>query len=216
MGKDDTPQRKATAFANTTRFVSGSLAEVAIAVKAQVDRDPSTAFLVFDDESGEQIDLNLGGTAAEVIARLERRGAPPGRAVVPEADLPKQRGRGRPRLGVVAREVTLLPRHWQWLETQRGGASSALRRLVDDAIKASVTHDSRRSREEAAYRFMHAIAGDAEGFEEATRALFANDRRRLESTLNTWPADIRDYTLALAFRPSDSDDAPASHQTGLP
>lgn len=216
MSANDTSRRMVTAFAGTTRFASGSLAEVAMAAKAQADRDPSTTLLVFDDATGEQIDLNLGGTVAEVSARLERREALPARTIDPEGDLPKPRGRGRPRLGVVAREVTLLPRHWEWLEAQSRGASPALRRLVDDAIKASSIHDARRSRQDAAYRFMHAIAGNAEGFEEAARALFANDRGRLESTIKTWPADIRDYTLALAFRPPESDDAPASDQTGLP
>jgi hypothetical protein len=113
-----------------------------------------------------------------------------------EAEAP--RGPGRPKLGVVAREVTLLPRHWEWLNRQRGGASVALRRLVDEARHADGGADRRRAAQEAAYRFMSAMAGNREHFEEATRALFAGDAARFTHLIATWPKDIRDHTQKLA------------------
>ncbi len=109
------------------------------------------------------------------------------------------RGRGRPRLGVVAREVTLLPRHWQWLSTQPGGASVAIRKLVEAARRANQEVDQRRQRQEAAYHFMSAMAGNLMNFEEASRALFANDRERFTELIESWPTDVRDHAAKLAF-----------------
>jgi hypothetical protein len=109
------------------------------------------------------------------------------------------RGRGRPRLGVVAREVTLLPRHWEWLNAQPGGASVALRKLVDDARRSSGDRDRQRAARDAAYHFMSAMAGNLPHFEEASRALFADDRRRFTGQIATWPADIRDHVVKLAY-----------------
>jgi hypothetical protein len=102
-------------------------------------------------------------------------------------------------LGVVAREVTLLPRHWDWLNSQPGGASVALRKLVELARRTSGDRDRVRAAQESAYSFMSAIAGNLPGFEEATRALFAYDRRRFSELIASWPEDIRDYAIKLAF-----------------
>lgn len=121
--------------------------------------------------------------------------------------------RGRPKLGVVAREVTLLPRQWEWLATQPGGASATLRRLVDDARKAIHPRQRRRAAQEAAYRFMQAIAGDLPGYEEATRALFADDRLAFEERIGPWPEDIRIYAVRLAFGPlPHPDQTPTTEQ----
>lgn len=109
------------------------------------------------------------------------------------------RGRGRPKLGVIGREVTLLPRHWEWLSAQPGGASVALRRLVDEARRSSAPARDARLAQERAYRVMSALAGDRPGYEEALRALFAGDRPRLEAHISDWPSDIREYTLHLAY-----------------
>ena len=109
------------------------------------------------------------------------------------------RGRGRPKLGVVAREVTLLPRHWEWLGAQPGGASVALRKLVDEARRASGDVDRARAARDAAYHFMSVMAGNLAGFEEASRALFADDRRRFVGLVAGWPDDIRDHVVKLAF-----------------
>lgn len=191
------PPSSYTAFEGTTRLAAGTLASVALAV-ARAERRPGHGpLLVFDDRSGEQIDLDLRGSDAELQARF---GVPP-----PAPDAPPPRGRGRPRLGVVAREVTLLPRHWDWLAAQPGGASVALRRLVEDARKAAPDRARQRQQRERAYRFMSAIAGNLSGFEEASRALFAGDRGRLEAHTAAWPPDVRAHALHLAF---DADDAP--------
>ena len=109
------------------------------------------------------------------------------------------RGRGRPKLGVVAREVTLLPRHWEWLNAQPGGASVALRKLVEEARRANGDRDRQRAARDAAYHFMSAMAGNLAHFEEASRALFADDRRRFAGLIASWPADIRDHVVKLAY-----------------
>jgi hypothetical protein len=102
-------------------------------------------------------------------------------------------------LGVVAREVTLLPRHWEWLAAQSGGASVALRKLVEEARRTHGEKDRLRRTQERAYCFMSAIAGDLPGFEEAARALFASDRPKFTERIAHWPADLRDHTLWLAY-----------------
>jgi len=170
-----------TAFSGRQKIVQGSLAQVAVSIKDI----PQGSILVFDDASGLQVDLDTRGTVEEVSARYSQTA--------------EVRGRGRPRLGVVAREVTLLPRHWDWLSSQPGGASVALRKLVEEARRTSGDADRTRASQEAAYRFMSAVAGNLPGFEEATRALFACDRRRFSDLVATWPEDVRDYAVKLAF-----------------
>lgn len=201
-----------TAFDGERRLLSGPLIEVALAVKAATEKDASITILVFDDATGGVIDLDLRGTKADVIQRLSQ---PPqtfaGRyrprsSQTPEPaknEISETRGRGRPKLGVVSREVTLLPRHWEWLAEQPGGASAVLRRLVDEARRNGGTRQQRRAAQEATYQFMQAIAGDLPGYEDATRALFADDRSRLEQWIAAWPEDIRSHVLLLAFGPKD-------------
>jgi len=115
-----------------------------------------------------------------------------------EAHEDTPRGVGRPKLGVVAREVTLLPRHWDWLNRQPGGASVALRRLVQEASRVNADRDAVRASREATYRFMTAIAGALPGFEEATRALFAGERNRFEGLIDAWPVDLRSHLQKLS------------------
>lgn len=196
-----------TTFDGHTRLSSGPLTEVALAVKAAVDDGSPREILVFDDATGRVIDLDLRGSAADVIERLAQTHAPQGdsgAASEPvEDEAAGARGRGRPKLGVVAREVTLLPRQWDWLAAQPGGASAVLRRLVDEARRKDSTRRQRRAAQEAAYRFMLAIAGDLPGYEEATRALFADDRRAVARQIADWPEDVRSHVLALAFGAQD-------------
>lgn len=109
------------------------------------------------------------------------------------------RRRGRPTLGVVGREVTLLPRHWDWLNAQPGGASVSLRKLVDQARKTGGERERRREAQQRAYRVMAALAGDLPGFEEGSRALFADDLARLEVIAADWPPDVAAYVLRLAL-----------------
>lgn len=178
-----------TAFDGPHRIASGPLDQVAVTVKALADEGLAGSVLVFDDDSGRVLDLDLRGTPEAVVARL---GTPP-----PEAPEPP-RGRGRPRLGVVPREVTLLPRHWEWLGAQPGGASVALRKLVEEARRSGTARDLRRSAQERAHRFMSAMAGDAFGYEEALRALYAGDAAAFEGHTRSWPDDIREHARTLA------------------
>jgi len=185
-----------TAFLGANRLATGPLAEVAIAVMHASRIAAAPPILIFDDANGRPIDLDLRGTEREIVARL------PQPAPDPDVDHPapsEPRGRGRPKLGVVAREVTLLPRHWEWLGTQPGGASVALRKLVEQARRSSGDSDRHRAARDAAYHFMSAMAGNLPGFEKASRALFANDRRRFAGLVAGWPDDIRDHTVKLAF-----------------
>jgi hypothetical protein len=193
----DNARPQFTAFIGPQRLASGPLAEVAIAVMNAARRPAPPPIIIFADATGQPIDLDLRGTERDVIARLPQP-APDPEAATEEAST-EPRGRGRPKLGVVAREVTLLPRHWEWLGTQPGGASVALRKLVDEARRANGDADRARAARDAAYRFMSVMAGNLTGFEEASRALFADDRRKFVGLIAGWPDDIRDHVVKLAF-----------------
>ena len=182
-----------TAFEGHRRLITGTLAEVALAVKRAVQA--AAPVLIFSDATGRSLDLDLRGSDEEIVARLPKP-APEPAASDASAE---PRGRGRPKLGVVAREVTLLPRHWEWLNAQPGGASVALRKLVDETRRASGERDRLRAARDAAYHFMSAMAGDLANFEEASRALFADDRRRFAGLITDWPADIRDHIVKLVY-----------------
>jgi hypothetical protein len=180
--KVDWAQTPCTAFQGARRVASGGLRQVALAVKEVLDNDQGAAVLIFDDITSRLIESQENGVSA--VPSTLTRGVP--------------QGPGRPKLGVVAREVTLLPRHWDWLNLQPGGASVALRKLVEEARKANSGRDRVRQSQEICYRFMSAMAGDRPGFEEATRALFAGNRERFEAQVQFWPEDIRDHAKKLA------------------
>lgn len=186
-----------TAFVGFTRIAAGPLAEVARALKERGAAEPELAALVYADATGEPVDLDLRGSLAEVLERL-----PPAPGEAPagpgEGETAAPRPPGRPRLGVVAREVTLLPRHWDWLAGQPGGASVALRKLVEHARRANEAGDRRRRAIEATYRVLSALGGNLPGFEEASRALFAGDCERFTREIAPWPVDLRDYLAGLA------------------
>jgi hypothetical protein len=200
---DQTDNRSWIAFVGTIRIAAGAPPDVARAAKRALDGGEEAAILVFDSD-GRVVDLDFRGTEREVVDRVnvERSdgGSPTQADPSPYRESLTPRGRGRPKLGVVAREVTLLPRHWEWLAKQPGGASAAVRRLVDLARQTSVDKDRAREAKEVAYRFMSAMAGDAPGFEEATRALFAGNASRFAEMSDDWPADVREHARALAAR----------------
>ena len=173
-----------TAFVGSRRLTSGRLTKVLADVKSRFDRDRAALMPIFDDETGRQVDFDLRGTVDDVLARA-----------IPE---PARAGRGRPRLGVISREVTLLPRHWEWLERQPNGASAGLRRLVDEARKREPEKERVRLGIDAVGRFLSAIAGNLPGYEEATRALYRHDRARFDRLIRGWPKDIRLHTRQLA------------------
>lgn len=183
-----------TAFHGPNRIASGDLEHVAERVKTIVDRGQSSLVVIFDAATSRVIDLDLRGSIDDVLRRVGamRRGA----EMTPDPSAP--RGPGRPRLGVVAREVTLLPRHWEWLNGQPGGASVALRRLVEDARRTHAGKDRVRQAQESAYRFMSTMAGNLPGFEEAARALFGGKQDRFAEEISGWPNDIREHALVLA------------------
>lgn len=185
------------AFADHKRIALGEPKDVATRVRAFVDSQPEVPVLILDASSSEPVEVDLRGSLATMLKRLPRVQDP---AVDTAAAEVAPRGPGRPRLGVVAREVTLLPRHWDWLGTQPGGASVALRKLVEKAQRASAESDRRRVATESAYRFMHALAGNEKGFEEASRALFAGELHRLKHEVASWPRDVRTHLLELAGR----------------
>lgn len=196
-----------TAFVGDRRVARGSYAEIALALAAQAT--DGAPVLVFDDATGAPVDTPHAPEHAARLAAL--RAAPThsggaGRS----AAAPARASAGRPRLGVVAREVTLLPRHWDWLAAQRGGASAALRRLVDQARRQNESADQRRAAGERSYKFMSAIAGHLPGFEEAARALFAADGRAFAQRVAAWPRDVRAHLQELTEGAFDAPaDAPA-------
>jgi hypothetical protein len=189
-------QKLCTAFEEFRCIASGELARVALKTKEILDRKERGSVLIFDDESGEQIELDFRGTAEDVLKRLPRANEQKSTTAPDTVTAP--RGRGRPKLGVVPREVTLLPRHWEWLNDQPGGASVALRKLVEQARLANTGKDRIRRAQESTYRFMSALAGNLPGFEEATRALFAANQERFNELVDPWPADVRDHVRKLA------------------
>ena len=220
-------QTPCTAFEGQRCIATGPLNEVARAAKAAVDRGidhpAPLPVLVFDDASSEVIELDWRGSLDDFQTRFDLRAREIDAALAasmplqdPEASSPAEasppadpanaseaaRGRGRPKLGVVAREVTLLPRHWEWLASQTGGASVALRKLVDAARRASESRDRVRQASAAGYRFMSTMAGHEPGFEEASRALFAGDQTAFEARIAAWPVDVQTHLkkiLAEAF-----------------
>ena len=171
-----------TAFFGRDLVTSGPLEAVLPVLKVRFDATP-TLFLMFDDQTGQQVDFDLEGSMAEVLARAVPAKGPG--------------GPGRPKLGVVSREVSLLPRHWEWLSEQQGGASGAIRRLVDQARKHEPEAQRVRREMDRLYRFLSAMAGDLPGYEEAIRALYASDKQGFESQIRDWPMDIREYAKRI-------------------
>ena len=187
------PSLRCTAFSGPQRIASGELRHVAMKAKQAFDLHPDRPVLVFDDADGRTVEVPLELPAADLLRLLAQ---PQLSASADAAPVPRKPG--RPKLGVVAREITLLPRHWDWLAAQPGGASVALRKLVEEARKVSSGDDRRRAAQEATFRFMQAMAGDAPGFEDAARALFAGDVARFEEQVARWTDDVRDHATWLA------------------
>lgn len=193
------PNRIVIAFAGHKRIAEGDLPTVARAVKEFVAREDAHAPFVFDLATSQPVELDLRGNMVTVVARARAQQELADAAAGEDAAEDEgPRGPGRPRLGVIGREVTLLKRHWDWLGEQPGGASAALRRLVDQARVANAGRDRLRRATDAAYRFCSQMLGDQPNFEEATRALFAHDRDRFLLLSMPWPRDLRDHARDLA------------------
>ena len=191
--------RLCTAFEGSRLIASGKLAHVAVKAKEVIDRGERGPVLIFDNQTSELVEVDFRGNEKDLVERLN---AATGQCA--EETEPDQRESialrrpGRPKLGVVAREVTLLPRHWEWLNCQPGGASVALRKLVNEARRVNAGKDRVRQAREAAYRFMSAMAGNEPGFEEATRSLFAGNAERFQEMVADWPVDVREHAKKLA------------------
>jgi len=201
-----------SSFDGYRRLASGSIEAAATALKNALDDGAAGPLLLFDDSTGRTVDIDTRGDSTAVIARLAQHpvvvaltaaqvaaAAAVARQQADAEAAARPRGRGRPKLGVVAREITLLPRHWEWLATQPGGASIALRKLVEEARRTGKEKARIRQARDAAYHFMQTVAGDLPGFEEAARALFADDRATFTAQIARWPGDIRDHALRLGF-----------------
>ncbi len=197
------PAQEFIAFDGIRRIASGSLRDVVRSAKAATEGGLESSLYVVDVIESRPIELDLRGTLDDALSRLPDTGvsaaSQPAAAEFAPGDQPA-RGPGRPRLGVVAREVTLLPRHWAWLADQPGGASAALRRLVDRARVDNEGRDALRHAQESAYRFMSTLLGDQPDFDEAARALFAGHGDGFRALVQGWPADARDHLLHLAER----------------
>ncbi|AUN98945.1 DUF2239 domain-containing protein [Bacteriovorax stolpii] len=175
-----------TAFNGHTLLCQGDLSEVVLEVKKFIGKASNSSILIFSDATGKTIDFNFHGTKQEIMKRLEVYTSP--------GSLDSS-GPGRPKLGVVSREVSLLPRHWEWLATQRGGASATLRTLVDEAIKKAANTQSIKQIQDRAYQIMMILAGDLQGYEEALRAMYKKDRKAFYKHIETWPIDVINYLI---------------------
>jgi hypothetical protein len=184
-----------TAFENFQRIAHGTHSEIRAELKKLRIQRELESILIFDDETGETLDLDGDWQrATEAHQPVEVTALPPHCTPTPV------RGPGRPKLGVVAREVTLLPRHWEWLETQPGGASVALRRLVETARKERAPEDRARRSIEATYRFLSVMCGNVKGFEEIARALFRRDWPDVDRLAENLPQDIVNHVKLLSAK----------------
>lgn len=180
-----------TVFAGEQHLVTADLRTMLARVKQQLEQAPKSSLLIFEDESGRQVEFDFRGSLEQVLER--------------EAPRP-HKGPGRPKLGVLSREVSLLPRHWEWLERQPNGISAALRRIVEEASKREPQKQRARRARDATGKVMTALAGDLPGFEEASRALYAQDGERFRRLVRKWPADIRAHLLRLSEPAFATDD----------
>ncbi len=178
-----------TAFSEHQKIASGDAAAVALQVKKFLSKNRGSRLLVFEDLTGHQIEFDLRGTEKEILTRLQESS---------QEESGDKAGPGRPKLGVVSREISLLPAHWDWLSLQPGGASAALRKLVHEAKKQNSVQDQVRQSQNASHKFMTAIAGNLPQYEEALRALYAQNKTVFESLIGSWPKDIREYLKKTA------------------
>lgn len=177
-----------TAFDGFKVIAQGNLEEVALLLKRKIRDQKALSALIFSDLTGRQIDLDLSGTEKQVIDRLK---------VYSSQEPQANTGAGRPKLGVIPREISLLPHHWEWLINQDGGSSAVIRNLIDEKIK-NRSSDKIKASQERTYKFLSAIAGNLPNFEEATRYLYRKDKKKFTELISSWPKDIVKHSMALA------------------
>ncbi|HVV71299.1 MAG TPA: DUF2239 family protein [Verrucomicrobiae bacterium] len=198
-----------TAFAGHRCLGCGPLSHVARKAKKAVDSGEGGPVQVFDDRTGEFVEIDFRGTTEQVVERLSRLDTD----ALPASSSPP-RGPGRPKLGVIAREVTLLPGQWDWLDGQPGGASAALRRLIYEARRSDEGKQAARRAQDAVYRFMTTMAGNFPGFEEALRAFYRREHRRFNELIRAWPQDVRRHIKRLVSAANHSDRRSETKTTG--
>lgn len=180
-----------TAFEDHKILSQGSLEDVVLKVKKRFEKSPESQIVIYSDATGKSMDFNFQGSKKEVLKRLEVY-------TTPESSNEVSSGPGRPKLGVISREVSLLPKHWEWLATQSGGASNTLRKLVEENMKKTSGINSVKAAQERTYKFMSVEAGDFANYEEALRALYRKDKERFSGEIKTWPRDVQKHILELA------------------
>lgn len=180
-----------TAFEDHKILSKGSLEDVVLKVKKRFEKSPASQIVIYSDATGKSMDFNFHGSEKEVLKRLEVY-------TTPESATAVSSGPGRPKLGVISREVSLLPKHWEWLATQSGGASNTLRKLVEESMKKTSGVNTVKTAQERTYKFMSVEAGDLENYEEALRALYRKDKERFSSEIKTWPRDVQKHIIELS------------------
>lgn len=174
-----------TAFVGTKKLTEGPLSMIPVTIKQKLHDDELHDVLIFSDMTGQHVDLDLRGGVLDVQHRARMHAY----------NTYVAKSRGRPKLGVVSREISLLPRHWEWLETQSGGASATLRKLVEKASK--MDSESERQARDRTYQFLRVIAGDMPGYEEALRSLFRGDLELFSEQMKGWPEDVQTHARKL-------------------
>lgn len=182
-----------TAFEDHKILSQGSLEDVVLKVKKRLEKSPESQIVIYSDITGKSMDFNFQGSEKEVLKRLEVYTAP---ETDNQASAPT--GPGRPKLGVISREVSLLPKHWEWLATQSGGASNTLRKLVEESMKKTSGTLTVKTAQERTYKFMSVEAGDFANYEEALRALYRKDKERFTIEIKAWPRDVQKHIFELA------------------
>ena len=179
-----------TAFEDHQRIAQGSLELIALSVKKRLKVNREARVLIFSDSTGKQVDFDFSGSEKDVLERLK---------IYSQSSSKARSGAGRPKLGVVAREISLLPQHWEWLTNQDGGASATIRKLIDDKTKFdSSEKETIKKSQEVTYKFLSAIAGDLPHFEEAIRYLYRKDKKKFIDFIANWPSDIVQHALTLS------------------
>ena len=186
------------AFSNNQCVAEGMPEQVVTDLKSLVNQQPESKLIILDAATSRTVEIDFRESPSTILAKQFRPAEPTPSVAADQSERETKRGRGRPKLGVVSKEVTLLPRHWDWLSKQPGGISVALRKLVEEARRGNAEEDQRRSAENSAYRFMTVLAGDAPGYEEAIRSLYAGDLPKLLEIIENWPSDVARHTESLA------------------
>ncbi len=181
---------KYTAFEEFKKIANGSLEDVILAVKSRMKENKNAGILIFSDLTGKQMDFDFSGSEKDVLNRIK---------IYSQLEKSQNLGAGRPKLGVLPREISLLPNHWEWLNNQQGGASATIRQLIDDKIKLEASEKLRiKICQEKTYKFLSAIAGDLPHFEEVIRYLYRADQKKFNDLVSAWPKDIVHHASSLA------------------